>query len=154
MNLFSFKPHSAEVQTMVRAYMHCLLWTMTGPDGDENPGDRFTLERFTSEARIVCTADCLEFLNMMRRAGFTPLLYGTSDVQLQGYGPENLGHDLALSRNGHGAGFFDRAALDIDARLFRFAGPMGRTLGDELQALAGSMGERDVYAARGWIYVS
>lgn len=156
MKLFSFKPHSVEVQTMVRAYMVCLLWTMPGPDGDENPGDRFTVERFTAEARAVCVADCLEFLNMMHRAGFTSLLYGTCDVQLQGYGPEDLGHDLALSRNGHGAGFFDRAALDVDARHFRFAGATitGRTLGDELQALAGLMGYRDVYTARGWIYVS
>ena len=156
MKLFSFKPHSVEVQTMVRAYMVCLLWTMPGDDADENPGDRFTLGRFTAEARAVCLSDCLEFLNRMRAAGFTSLLYGTGDVLLQGYGPENLGHDLALSRNGHGAGFFDRKALDIDARVFRFPGATitGETLGRELQTLAEMMGSRDVYASRGWVYVS
>jgi hypothetical protein len=129
---------------------------MPGTDGDENPGDRYTLSRFTAEARAVCLSDCLEFINRMRAAGFVTLLYGTADVQLQGYGPENLGHDLALSRNGHGAGFFDRKPLAIDARHFRFSGASisGDTLGDELQRIAENMGERDVYAARGWIHVS
>jgi hypothetical protein len=156
MNLFSFKPFSTEVQSMVRAYMGRLLWTMPGPDGDENPGDRFSVDRFTREARAVCLSDCLEFLNLCKRAGFVTLLYGSGDFQLSGYGPDNMGHDLALSRNGHGAGFFDRKALELDARHFRFAGATitGKTLGDELQSIADNMGDRDIYPAHGWIHVS
>jgi hypothetical protein len=154
MNLFAFKPHSHEVQSMVRAYMGCLLWTMPGPDNDENPGDRFTVDRFTAEARIVCIADCLEFLNRCREAGFITLLYGTGPA-VHGYGPENMGHDLALSRNGHGAGFFERSALEIDAGEWSFVPKQtGRTLGDALQEIARAMGGRECYCARGWIYVS
>jgi hypothetical protein len=154
MNLFAFKPNSPEVQSMVRAYMGCLLWTMPGQDDDENAGDRFTGDRFTAEARIVCTADCLEFLNRCREAGFVTLLYGTGP-EVTGYGPENMGHDLALSRNGHGAGFFDRRELEIDSGLWSmFPKETGQTLGDALQDIARDMGERDCYCARGWVYVS
>ena len=42
---------------------------------------------------------------------------------------EMIGHDICLSRNGHGAGFFDR----------------GYKHGDELQAIAEKMGESNVY---------
>lgn len=141
---------------MVRAYMGCLLWTMPGNDDDEYPGDRFTINRFTAEARIVCTADCLEFLNRCRENGFTSFLYGTvPHHSIVGYGPENMGHDLALSRNGHGAGFFDRRALEIDAgQLAIVPKETGRTLGDALHDIALAMGPRDCYTARGWIYVS
>lgn len=154
MNLFAFKPHSHEVQSVVRAYMDCLLRTMPGDDGDENPGDRFTIDRFTREARIVCIADCLEFLNRVRGAGQVTLLYGTGPA-LVGYGPDNLGHDLALSRNGHGAGFFDRDALRVPSHAWRsLSRDDGQTIGDALQDLAQAMGPRECYTSRGWVYVS
>lgn len=139
---------------MARAYMTCLLWTMSGSDDDANPGDRFSVDRFTREARIVCIADCLEFLNRVRGAGFVPWLYGTGP-SFTGYGPDNLGHDLALSRNGHGAGFFDRDALALPVHQWRtLARDDGQTLGDTLQDLARAMGPRECYHVRGWVYVS
>lgn len=153
MNLISPHHNSPEMQSMIRAYMVCLLWTMPGPDDDENPGDRFTIDRFTREARIVCIADCLEFLNRVRQAGLVTWLYGTGP-EFTGYGPDNLGHDLALSRNGHGAGFFDRKALELDAGLWAtIPRQTGRTLGDTLQDIARGMGERDCGNTRGWVYV-
>lgn len=155
MNLFAFKPHSPEVQSMARAYMECLLWTMPGSDDDENPGDRFSVDRFTREARIVCIADCLEFLNRCKGAGFAAFLYGTGHGLQGEYGPGNLGHDLALSRNGHGAGFFDRDALAVPAHRWTYRrADEGQTLGDALQDLARAMGQRECYHARGWVYVS
>lgn len=139
---------------MVRAYMACLLWTMPGSDDDENHGDRFTVDRFTRESRIVCIADCLEFLNRVRGAGLVSWLYGTGP-SFTGYGPDNLGHDLALSRNGHGAGFFDRDALALPVHHWHaLARDDGQTLGDALQDLAQAMGPRECYHFRGWVYVS
>lgn len=140
---------------MVKAYMVCLLWTMPGDDDEENPGDRFSVERFTREARAVCLADCLEFLNRCRGAGLSSFLYGTGHALQGAYGPDNLGHDLSLSRNGHGTGFFDRKALDVPLNEWTYLrGDDGRTLGDTLQYLAREMGGRDCYHARGWVYVS
>ena len=150
-----YQPDSTEFRTMLRAYQGCLLWTMSGPDGDENPGDRYTPERFTAAARTVCVADCLEFLNRVQNAGLAPWVWQTSDAYaLPGYGPEQFGHDLALSRNEHGAGFFDRSALDRPLLDILGKPRPGLTLGDTLQDIARCMGSRDVYPACGWIYCS
>lgn len=146
-----WQPSSPEFRAMLRAYMECLLWTMPGADDDENPGDRFSAARFTHDARIVCIADCLQFLNMVQRAGMAPWVWQSASgpqFEIPGYGPAEFGHDLALSRNGHGAGFFDRRPLDREGDYI----PKGKTLGDALQDLAHSMGERNIYPARGWIH--
>lgn len=138
-------PSSEEFRAMLRAYMVCLLWTMPGDDKEESPGDRFTPERFTNEARTVCAADCLEFLNRLQRAKLAPYVWSMRDASpshdMGSYSFGQMGHDLALSRNGHGAGFFDRDALREELR-------------DQWQDIARDMGERDVYAAQGWIHVS
>ena len=149
-----WQPDSVEFRAMLRAYMHCLLWTMPGPDGDENPGDRFTPERFTRPARDTCMADCLEFLNRCQRAQLSPWFWQTVDsYTMQGeFGPDRFGHDLALSRNGHGAGFFDRRELERNAYPDGLRKPA--ELGEALQEIASSMGERDIYPARGWIHCS
>lgn len=144
------RPNSPEFREMVRAYMVCILWTMPGPDNDENPGDRYTPERFTKEARIVCAADCLEFLNRVQRMRLSPWVWQSSErFTLSGYGPAQFGHDLALSRNGHGAGFFDRDALSVPADPDI---PGSQSLGDVLQEIAREMGERSIVNARGWIH--
>lgn len=53
-----------------------------------------------------------------------------------GWSPEQAGHDLWLTRNGHGAGFWDR----------------GREHGDRLSSWAHSMGSSDVWIdADGWM---
>ncbi len=144
-------PSSPQFLAMVKAYKECLLWTMSGPDDDENPGDRFTLASFTRESRIVCDADCLEFLNRCRKLSpyfWAPDHYpDKTEYVLTGYGPAQFGHDLALSRNGHGAGFFDRDALRVPV-----SGQNGRLLGDILQDIARAMGERDVTFNGRWIY--
>lgn len=148
-----WQPSSPEFRAMLRAYMECLLWTMPGADGDENPGDRFSVSRFTREARMVCAADCLQFLNMAQSAGMALWFWqdrSGPDFVLTGYGPGQYGHDLALSRNGHGAGFFDRRELEREGPYI----PKNRTLGHALQEIACSMGMRDVYPAYGWIHCS
>jgi hypothetical protein len=48
-------------------------------------------------------------------------------------GEEQAGHDFWLTRNGHGAGFWDRSALDADG------------LGDKLSDAAKAFGECDLY---------
>jgi len=148
-----YQPNSREFVAMLNSYMGCLLWTMPGDDGDENPGDRFSIDRFTKTAKIVCVADCLEFLNRVQVAKLSPWVWQTMPkYRLIGYGPDQLGYDLAFSRNGHGSGFFDRNVLDVQA----FPDYMKRdeTLGDALQEIAGNMGQRDIYPARGWIHCS
>jgi len=61
------------------------------------------------------------------------IAYATGD-----YGPVQAGHDFWLTRNGHGAGFWDRGL-----------GPVGTRLTDAAHAC----GSVDLYAGDdGWIY--
>lgn len=148
-----WQPSSPEFVAMLRAYMECLLWTMPGDDGDDSPGDRYNVSRFTRDARMVCAADCLQFLNMVQTAGMSPWIWqdrSGSDFVLTDYGPGQYGHDLALSRNGHGVGFVDRSSLKREGIYI----PKNRTLGDALQEIASGMGSRDIYPANGWIHCS
>jgi len=95
---------------MVRGYLTCALWA--GPE-DENgePLDKNrTLKDFSSEAVTSATADCKKFLNENR----ADLENYYSTVQRDG-GDDPLayaGHDFFLTRNHHGAGFWDRDGIE------------------------------------------
>lgn len=174
------QPDSKEFRAMLQGYAGCLLWTMPGADGDETPGDRFTWERFTHCARMVAAADCLEFLAHVDRAGLASVLRDTCSMP-HVFGDDGrytwarLGHDVALSRNGHGAGFFDRSELtsvplpkegpgwvylpecmprDRFSASRESSRGMPENLGDALQWIAAAMGERDAYASGGWVHLS
>ena len=61
-------------------------------------------------------------------------------LEKKGYSLEHAGHDLALSCNGHGVGFFDRDLGEV---------------GDQLQEAAENFGTKEAYVGDdGLIYVS
>lgn len=47
------------------------------------------------------------------------------DIEMAGLAPEQVGHDLWLTRNGHGAGFWDRGLGEIGERLSKAANAYG-----------------------------
>ena len=59
-----------------------------------------------------------------------------------------FGHDLYLTSQGHGVGFWDRKELEIET-------PTGETLGDALTALAEKPNFASFYPEfyRGWLYL-
>jgi hypothetical protein len=68
--------------------------------------------------------------------------YEAVESPIVGYDWEMLGHDLWLTRNGHGAGFWDRNELKKDG------------LGDKLSDIARKMGEKDPYVGDdGKVYI-
>jgi len=73
---------------MLPHYLHCATWA------DSEVGDEHD-RPFSEEAKAIARLDCLWFV---RNA--YPYL---GDVT-----PEQAGHNLWLSRNGHGTGFWDR----------------------------------------------
>jgi hypothetical protein len=100
---------------VVSAYLTTLLWSETGDDGeplDTNHGpedcDRETLDQ--------CEADCTSFLELawdeLEGAG----LSGDSVA---------IGHNFVLSRNGHGAGFWDLGLGGAGDRLHEIAKSFG-----------------------------
>lgn len=63
--------------------------------------------------------------------------------------PSQLGHDLFLTRNGHGAGFWDRYLEESDTNLRVIA----KELGETLTTIAEKMGSVDVFIEDGFIYI-
>lgn len=113
--------------TFLNSYIQCMLWSTTGtsPDGE----DLESLEWFdlSLEAMKKAKEECESFLNVgAALLADLPTWYGKGDGGIYAY----AGHDFWLTRNHHGAGFWDRGLGD---------------LGDRLTKLAHTYGEADPY---------
>ena len=107
------------MDTFTRAYLECALWSTTDestPTGGEPMDANYDLEDISPECLAQAQADCAAF---QAQAG---------DMIADDLG--GAGHDFWLTRNGHGAGFWD--------------GDWGAH-GDALTALAESFGTVDLY---------
>ena len=91
----------------LQAYIECALWSSLGDD--ENPLDAtYDPKDIAPDSIQKMKDDCEKFLT--DNIGLilkTPLTYTT----------EQAGHDFWLTRNGHGAGFWDRGLGDIGGKL-------------------------------------
>lgn len=88
------------IKTMVDAYLEAALFSTTGDD-DQPLDKKHSLKSFTKEAVEKATFDCQRFLlaiEMPARRTFGE--YAALDYS-------RLGHDFWLTRNRHGAGFWD-----------------------------------------------
>lgn len=107
---------------IVHAYLHAALWT-------SELDSEYDIHEINDDSISKAVSDCKKFIEVSG-----DLLNGLEDSQ--------IGHDFWLSRNGHGAGFFDRGLGDI---------------GDKLQEFASSFGTSDVLEPEGpgeKIYIS
>lgn len=109
-------------EEMTRAYIEAIYFTDTGDSEQASPE-----AELTALCRAQCYIDCRNFmLALERHPGVQSSLLEVS----------RLGHDLWLTRNGHGAGFWDRPEVygkDMD----------GGNLADWLTAMAHAMGSHD-----------
>lgn len=126
-------PHDLESYDAGRSffigYVTCALWSSTD-ESDESGGnpmdDNYSREDIAPACLDTMRAECLDFIHAAR----SPLRAATNR---EGYTWERAGHDFWLTRNGHGAGFWDRSELD--------ARGIGRKLTDHAHAAGG----RDLY---------
>lgn len=79
-----------------RQYLETALWSSTDPDSMEPLDDTFGIEDFTRDALVQAVEDCQEFQQAHSELWEAD---GNDDSQ--------AGHDFWLTRNGHGAGFWD-----------------------------------------------
>ena len=96
------------------AYLEALYFTDCGPDSDYPPD-----AELTPEYKLRAELDCRRFFNVYR--------------ELIGDNIEQAGHDFWFTRNGHGAGFWDRPELygeQIAAELTLASKLMGETWPD------------------------
>ena len=108
-----------DIDTVLDHYITCALWSSTEGDDDATPMDSLDAD-LAPETREAMRKDCADFVALIDELRID---------STQNWNEEQLGHDLWLTRNGHGTGFWDR----------------GYDKGDALSDAAHSMGERDLY---------
>lgn len=121
-----------EFQQFLRGYIAALLWSSN--DACPITGDMRDLDEYelSTAGADKCRADCLAFFTANRAdidaaAG----AYDLSHTDGADTGYDFAGHDFALTRNHHGAGFWD--------------GDLPEDLGNRLTAAAHAAGEVNPY---------
>jgi len=109
---------------MLNQYLGTALWASTDDEG-EPLDNNFSINDFSRSSVKEAEKDIKEFLSIADKK--------LGDDWDREWDEETIGHCLWLSRNGHGAGFFDRK--------LPFA--------DELQDIARKMGEKYVFEIAG-----
>ncbi len=113
------------------AYIECALWSSVGDDGEPLDAN-YSIEDISPETLASMKSTCEAF----QRDNGTPD-YNDSQYSNE----EKAGHDFWLTRNGHGAGFWDRDTLDKATR-------------DKLTEAAHAFGECDLYVGDdGQLYI-
>lgn len=108
--------HVDPLDPFTTAYLECAIWSSTDDDG--NPLDReYELADLSLDSRRDAIADCTRFQE-------------TCAHLLSGLDASQCGHDYWLTRNGHGAGFWDRGLGEV---------------GDKLTEAAKAAGSADLY---------
>jgi hypothetical protein len=90
--------HKENKKMFINGYVTCALWSSTD-DNDEPMDSNYTgadIDQLTYGKMVL---DCHEFYNKNKS------LFPT------GYSMSSAGHDFWLTRNGHGAGFWDKDEL-------------------------------------------
>jgi hypothetical protein len=128
-----------QFEAFVRGYLDCALWSSTDESRDDggDPLDKnYDVGDFTRIAVRAARSDCYEFVRLPGVAA--ALDAATRDLPLVAEAHAHWarhGHDFWLTRNRHGAGFWDRG--------------YPRAVGDLLTDAAHSLGEAYVCVRRG-----
>lgn len=109
-----------QVSEMLDGYITCACWSST--DDNDRPLDSVEADMAPETVKAM-EEDCRKFIEA-----------NLADLESAGAMPEQWGHDLWLTRNGHGAGFWDRED-DMYTEEAR----------DRLTEAAEKMGERNLY---------
>ena len=80
-----------ELHDMIIGYLECALWV----DSEEGKEEIYTADNLAAECYGKAGVDCFYFLDAATKRGIN-----VGDYTM-------LGHDLWLTRNGHGSGFWD-----------------------------------------------
>ena len=106
----------------VRGYITCALWSSTD-ESDESGGEpmdaNYDADDLTEDARKRIDDDCEAFMlaNMADLVEYTQRYAPTGEYEVW----ECAGHDFWLTRNHHGAGFWDRGLRELGDRLTKAA---------------------------------
>lgn len=99
------------IDTIAHHYLVCALWSSSDDDGEGLDYGR-DISDFAPETRTQAREDVSDFVGLLQREGVN-----WQDAM----SPEQLGHDFWLTRNRHGAGFWDRGLGDLGETLTKWA---------------------------------
>ena len=121
---------SAFTRGYIEAALFCGVELPYGhPDGDHRRNDDAAFDDIDARTLQEMRRDCVRF---QRNPIVRPLL---KQAYERGYTVVQAGHDFWFTRNGHGAGFWDRKELDKDG------------LGDALSEQCKKFGEYSLFTA-------
>jgi hypothetical protein len=128
--ILSTPPWWDDLDEFTKSYIEAALWS-TNDESDQSGGEpldkNYGRENIAPETLKAMAQDCLRF-QQENAEDLAQYDLGHSEWSAA----EQGGHDFWLSRNGHGAGFFDRDSLPEDVR-------------DRLQDVARRWGEVNLY---------
>lgn len=91
-----------------QGYIDCALWASSDDEGDNL--DQFSADDIDPASLADMLADCKDF----QESNWDDL---QEYAEVTGHPLSYAGHDFWLTRNGHGAGFWDRGAGEVGDRL-------------------------------------
>ena len=103
------------LDTFTTAYLECALWSSTDnttESGGYPLDDNYGISDIEIKSLRAMVADCAAF-------------QADNAKDLEGLNSGYCGHDFWLSRNGHGAGFWDRGLGELGDRLHKATKPYG-----------------------------
>lgn len=100
------------LDSFLRGYVEAMLFanTLAGERDELESADVRGSCEPSDDARKEAREDCIDFLASFDADGADAELVAEWNAYIADYGFEDAGSDFALSRNGHGAGFFDKDA--------------------------------------------
>lgn len=111
----------------IKGYLDCILWAEC--DDNENPLDQVEGLGLSPEMAVELVEDCMLFLSSANSGEpeihLNPLVeyWEIKGQTAESY--QQLGHDLWLTRNGHGAGFWDRGLGELGDKLTEICKGLG-----------------------------
>ena len=109
-----------DADTVLTHYLIAALWSSTHPDTGEPLDDDHEVSYIHESAVETSRADVESFIAAIGDLDLAPY----EAVALQFGRDAMIGHDLWLTRNGHGAGFVTRGAGEVGEQLDRLASAM------------------------------
>lgn len=100
-----------DIETMAAHYITAALWSTTDDEGAPLD-DNYDTDDLAPETHAAAVQVCESFVEL-------------AGGDLDGMDPEQAGHDLWLTREGHGAGFWDRGLGERGDRLTKWAKTFG-----------------------------
>lgn len=122
-----------EMEEWFTSYVGCALWSSHNydsdadsksfdPDASESMDGDYDSDDLTPESAASCREDIVDFIHSCTSQGIDLAAIGGNP---QWGAHEQHAHDLWLTRNGHGAGFWDRGYGEVGDKLSEIAKLMG-----------------------------